>query len=102
MFVVTVDWTIKPESIALFKEKITAQAADSVKEEAECFRFDVCEAIDGAGQFLLYEVYASKAAFKVHLEMPYSKEFLPLADAMTISKDVKTYALISANEKITA
>jgi len=99
MFVVTVDWMIKPQSIALFKDKITAQAADSVKEEEGCLRFDVCEATDGVGRFLLYEVYASEAAFKVHLGMPYSKEFLPLADAMTISKDVSTYELISMNEK---
>lgn len=99
MFVVTVDWTIKPENIALFKKKITAQAADSVKEEAECFRFDVCEAVGRVGNFLLYEVYASEAAFKVHLDMPYSKDFLPLADSMTISKDVSTYELASMNEK---
>ena len=71
----------------------------SVKEEEGCFRFDVCEAVEGEGHFLLYEVYKSKSAFERHLDMPYSKEFLPLADTMTITKNVKTYNLTSMNEK---
>lgn len=97
MYVVAIDWRIKPDSVDLYRQKITQQAVASVAEEEGCIQFDVCEDPVIKGRFFLYEVYTSEAAFKAHLTMPYSLEFLPLADSMTLSKEVSFFDMISAN-----
>lgn len=97
MYVVAIDWRIKPESIDLYRQKISQQAVASVAEEEGCFRFDVAEDPAIAGRFFLYEVYASEAAFKAHLQMSYSADFLPWADSMTLSKNVSLLDMVSAN-----
>lgn len=97
MYVVAIDWRIKPDSIDLYRQKITQQAVASVAEEEGCVRFDVCEDPAIKGRFFLYEVYTSETAFKAHLTMSYSLEFLPLADSMTLSKEVSFFDMISAN-----
>lgn len=97
MYIVAIDWRIKPESIDLYRQKITQQAVASVAEEEGCIRFDVAEDPAIMGRFFLYEVYTSEAAFKAHLQMSYSIDFLPLADGMTVSKEVSFFDMVSAN-----
>lgn len=97
MYVVAIDWRIKPDRIDLYRQKITQQAVASVEQEDGCLQFDVCEDPAQEGRFFLYEIYQSEAAFKTHLAMPYSMEFLPLADSMTISKQVSFFDMVSTN-----
>ena len=56
MYVVIVEFTIRPEHAAAFKQRVIQQAEDSLAREAGCHVFDVC--LDPAREnfVLLYEV----------------------------------------------
>ena len=75
MYVVAVEFIIKPEFAVRFRERVQQQARDSLELEPECDVFDVC--IDPAGDefVLLFEVYSERGAFDAHLESAHSLDF---------------------------
>ena len=75
MYVVVVEFTIKPEFAARFRERVRQQARDSLELEPECHVFDVC--IDPARDefVLLYEVYSERGAFDAHLQSAHFIDF---------------------------
>ena len=75
MYVVIVEFTIRSEHAAAFKQRVLQQARDSLELEAECHVFDVCFDPGRENFVLLYEVYTGKAAFDAHLASPHFLDF---------------------------
>jgi quinol monooxygenase YgiN len=94
MYVVVVEFTIKPEFAGRFRERVQQQARDSLELESECHVFDVC--IDPAQDefVLLYEVYSERGAFEAHLESAHFIDFDNRVRDWVESKQVACYARI--------
>ncbi len=75
MYVVTVDFFIKPAYQAEFRREMLANAATSVNNEAGCSQFDVTVAADNPNHIFLYEIYDDEAAFKTHLASEHFQQF---------------------------
>jgi len=94
MYVVVVEFTIKPEFAERFRERVQQQARDSFELEFECHGFDV--GIDPArDQFvLLHEVYSERAAFDAHLKSTHFIDFDNGVRDWVESRQVACYARI--------
>jgi quinol monooxygenase YgiN len=94
MYVVVVEFTIKPEFAGRFRERVQQQARDSLERESECHVFDVC--IDPAQDefVLLYEVYSERSAFDAHLESAHFIDFDNKVRDWVESKQVAGYTRI--------
>jgi quinol monooxygenase YgiN len=91
-WVVTVEFTIRPEAAGPFAARLAAQAADSLLEPG-CSRFDVCvDPSDGCRVFL-YEVYENREAFADHLASAHFKDFDAATRAWVNSKTVAQWEL---------
>ncbi len=86
MFVVTVDFQIKPEHVAEFVEIMKKQAANSLRKEDGCLQFDVCQAPGDETRIFLYEVYKDSEAFDLHLKTEHFLEFNRTVSPWTASK----------------
>ena len=75
MYVVSVDFRIKPEFLTAFRERMIANARASREQEPGCFQFDVCTDPANADCIYLYEVYADRATFDAHLASAHFKAF---------------------------
>src|SRR5262249_31484072 len=89
-FVVTVNFSIKPDHRAEFRKAMLANAADSLALEPGCRMFEVCEAADGA-QIFLYELYDDRAAFDAHLATEHFQRFDRLVLPWVEDKRIATY-----------
>ncbi len=90
MYVVVVTFRVASEAVERFRKRVIEQARISVESESGCVRFDVCEPEDGA-DFLLYEVYADRAAFDVHLASDHFRQFDDEVRPMVKDKQVTTW-----------
>lgn len=93
MFVVTVNFGVAPQHSAIFLARVRQQAADSLREEAGCLRFDVCTAPDDPAGVFLYEIYTDRAAFDLHLASAHFLAFDAEVAPMIIQKDVAIWTL---------
>jgi (4S)-4-hydroxy-5-phosphonooxypentane-2,3-dione isomerase len=94
MYVVTVEFTVKPESVPTFRPAMLKNAKASLETEPGCRQFDVCFGHDDHGVCFLYEVYDDRAAFDVHLSMPHFKSFDAEVAPMLDNKVVKIFELV--------
>ncbi len=92
MYVVTVDFRIKPEFTAVFRERMIANARASREREPGCFQFDVCTDPGNPECIYLYEVYTDRAAFDVHLDSEHFKSFDREVTTWVAAKTVHAYA----------
>lgn len=94
MYVVSVDFRIKPEFIAAFRERMIANATASREKEPGCLQFDVC--IDPvAGECIyLYEIYTDRAAFEAHLASAHFKAFDREVAGWLAGKTIRIYERI--------
>ena len=81
MYVLVVDFVVKPEHVRPFAAEIVKNARASRGTEAGCRQFDVCVAPDDPAKIVLYEVYDDKAAFEAHLKTPHFLAFKPKLEA---------------------
>lgn len=95
MFVVTVDFEVKPEHAAQFREAIIAQARNSLEREVQCTRFDVGVDGENAARFFLFELYADQAAFQSHLSTEHYHRFDRKVRDWVLTKTVRNWTLIS-------
>ena len=90
MYVIVVDFKIKPEHTAAFREAITVNARASVADEPGCSQFDVCADPQDGTRIFLYEIYDNLAAFEAHLRTPHYAVFdklsAPMVEVKTVSK----------------
>jgi quinol monooxygenase YgiN len=75
MYVVIVEFSIKPGLAVSFLERVRQQARDSLDGEPDCQVFDICIDPDRANFVLLYEVYSDRRAFDAHLASAHFSEF---------------------------
>ena len=95
MFVVIVDWTVAERDAAAFAQLLKTQATNSLEREEACRIFDVAQDPSAPGNFMLYELYDTKAAFEAHLASEHFQAFAPQAETMTLEKTVRTMVRIA-------
>lgn len=71
MYAVFVTININPDRVEEFTQASFGDAEGSVRDEPDCFRFDILQDSETASRFYLYEVYRDEAAFEVHLQTPH-------------------------------
>ena len=89
MFVVIVDFVIKPENATAFARAVSENAKASVGQEPECHQFDVCVSPDDRARFFLYEIYTDRAGFEAHLASAHYKSFDQLVGPWTADKKAR-------------
>jgi autoinducer 2-degrading protein len=94
MFVVIVEFTIKPGFTDEFRERVKRQAEDSLRLEADCHRFDVCIDLEREDFVLLYELYSDRDAFDTHLVSSHFIDFDATVCDWISDKRVAIYSLI--------
>lgn len=96
-YVVVVELTVAQERAAEFLQLMLRNAASSLELEAGCQAFDVCQSPDDAGQFFLYEIYDSEAAFQHHLKTAHFDAFNRQTAPYTLAKTVRTFSRLPLN-----
>ena len=91
MFVITVNFEIKPEHIDAFRDVIATQAENSLKLEPACRQFDVCFDPHKPERCFLYEKYDDEAAFGVHRGTDHFKVFSEKVAPMIASKTIGSW-----------
>ncbi len=94
MYVVTVDFRIKPEFLAEFRERMVANARASREREPGCRQFDVCADPASPEAIYLYEIYNDRAAFEAHLASGHFKAFDREVGGWVAAKTVRVFELI--------
>ena len=90
MYVVIVDFQIKPERVAEFMSLMVENARASRETEPGCRQFDVCVDPGDKTRVFLYELYDDRAAFDAHLATAHFKRFDAAVAPMLASKAVRT------------
>ena len=91
MYVVTVDFTLKPESVNAFRAAIQDQARNSLSLEADCLQFDVCFNPADETQVFIYEIYTNEAAFRSHIKTRHFEIFNEVASPWVETKTIRTW-----------
>ena len=92
MYVVAVEFEIKPEKLDDFRAQMIANARASREREPGCRQFDVCADPAKPEFVFLYEVYDDRAAFDAHLAAEHFKAFDRTVSPWIAAKAVRTYA----------
>jgi len=95
MFVVTVEFSVKPLHTDAFLKAVALQARHSLEKEKGCRRFDVAVNSQKHGRVFLYELYTDEAAFNAHLETGHFKNFEAAVRDLLESKTVETWNMIA-------
>ena len=87
-YAITVEFKLRPGCMDEFLALVRDNAATSVREEADCSRFDVLVPRGGTrpDSVTLYEIYADRAAFDVHLATRHFLEFDRATKDMVLAK----------------
>ncbi|MBA62916.1 MAG: antibiotic biosynthesis monooxygenase [Planctomycetaceae bacterium] len=71
MFSIFVTINVLPEHVEEFKNASLGDSEGSVRDEPECYRFDINQDESIPTRFYLYEVYQDENAFEHHLTTPH-------------------------------
>lgn len=95
VYAITVLFDLEEGVFEDFHRLVCENAEQSVTSEPGCFRFDVLTPLGAEGdrQILLYEIYADRAAFDVHLNSAHFKSFDDQTKRMIRQKTVAVFAL---------
>ena len=94
LFVVVVEFQLKPGAREAFRKLIDTNADASVRDEPGCLQFDVLETEGEGDRVLLYEIYSDKAAFDAHLKTGHFHTFAAASEALCLQKTVKRCDLV--------
>jgi len=94
-YVITVEFAIKPESCDEFIALVRENAAQSMRNEAGCRRFDVCVPADGSSRVFLYEIYDDETTFKAHLQSAHFKTFAAATAEMVQERTIVPLKLLA-------
>ena len=75
MLVITVTFRVKAGDEDRFLKRVSQQAADSLRAEPDCRRFDVSVDFKDPRRVFLYEIYTDENAFAAHLRSPHFLAF---------------------------
>jgi (4S)-4-hydroxy-5-phosphonooxypentane-2,3-dione isomerase len=92
-YAITVAFDLVDGALPEFHRQVSENASLSVEREVGCLRFDVLTAVevDASPQIFLYEIYADRAAFDVHLASDHYKRFDQKTRDMVRRKTVWAY-----------
>jgi (4S)-4-hydroxy-5-phosphonooxypentane-2,3-dione isomerase len=95
VFGVTVAFTVAPGGLPAFLALVRRNAADSVRLEPGCRRFDVLVPAEdpATADVFLYELYADAEAFAHHLRTDHFLLFDAQSRSLVVRKTVATYAV---------
>lgn len=88
-FVLIVDLVISPEGIDTFLEAVAVQAAKSVSDEPQCYRFDVVRDAENPNKVTHYEIFEDEAAFQAHTTMPHTAAFSQIVQPLILEQSVR-------------
>lgn len=91
MYVITVEFHIRPDMAAGFRVAMLENAEASLRLEPGCHRFEVCFDPQGPAHCFLYELYDDEAAFKAHLASDHFKAFDGRVAPMIEQKNVTVW-----------
>lgn len=94
MFAVIVTFKLKAGTQPRFWSLICENAAQSLRDEAGCYQFDVATDPAREDEVLLYELYSNAEAFAEHLKTPHYAFFEAAAASMIADKQVRTYSKV--------
>jgi autoinducer 2-degrading protein len=100
LFVILVDFQLKPGMEKQFRALIDANADASVRDEPGCLQFDVLEPEGEAGRVLLYEIYCDRAAFEAHLKTGHFRIFNDASADMILRKHVTRCDLVCSGANV--
>jgi quinol monooxygenase YgiN len=89
MYVVAVDFAIKPERLKEFMPLMLENARQSQETEPGCRQFDVCADPGRREAVFLYEVYDDRKAFEAHLATAHFKRFDTAGRDMIAARSVR-------------
>ncbi len=93
MFVVTVIFKVKADSVEEFRKAVLQQAKNSLEKEESCRRFDVCFDDDRPDRVFLYELYDDQAAFEHHVATDHFENFDKVSAPLLDGRAVETWSL---------
>lgn len=96
MFVVTVDFVIKPGFADAFRAEMVRNARASRGDEPGCRRFDVAYSDKDRSLVFLYELYDDAAAFAAHQQTPHFKAFDAATAPWIERKVARTFVLVDS------
>lgn len=94
-YVITVDFLLKAGALDPFLKLIRENARRSLEDEPGCHRFDVLVQQGMPDHILLYEIYADRAAFDVHLKTRHFAEFNEASAPYVSNKKVVEYEYVN-------
>lgn len=71
MLSIFVTINVMPEHVEAFKKASLGDSEGSVRDEPDCYRFDINQDEEIETKFYLYEVYKDEDAFQYHLTTPH-------------------------------
>ena len=96
MYVITVQFLVRPEFADAFSAALVEQAENSLTLERDCSVFDVCVDADDPASFYLYEKYANEAAFQTHIASKHFRAFDARVSPWVQEKTVKSWTEIES------
>lgn len=96
MFIVTVEFVVRPQYVEAFHRAVRDQARNSLNREPDCHQFDVCADPQDRGRILLYEVYTDHAAFRAHRKTDHFLDFDATARDWVESKAIQLWDRVSS------
>jgi (4S)-4-hydroxy-5-phosphonooxypentane-2,3-dione isomerase len=92
-YAITVEFTLKPGTMAAFRQLIDVNAQNSCDFEPGCQRFDVLVPFNSQDKILLYEIYDDKQAFEAHMKTDHFLSFNRDSSDLVISKSLYEFEL---------
>lgn len=99
MYCIIVKTQLKPGARKAFLNAMLPNAEASVRDEPECFVFDVVEDRDEPDTFYLYEIYADQNALALHKETPHYQASRAVVNELIANQSVVRADVISMNPK---
>jgi len=100
LFVIFVDFHLKPGVRQQFRRLIDINADASVRNEPGCLQFDVLEPEGEDDRVLLYEIYRDKAAFDEHLRSEHFRIFASASEGLCLEKSVERCGLVFSGANV--
>ena len=82
MFAAWFTITVKPNDVEKFRETVLEEAAASVRDEPDCFRFDVMRDRNNPNRFCFLEIFKDAQALERHYGTPHFKKMWNIIEPM--------------------
>jgi quinol monooxygenase YgiN len=94
-FAILVDFKlVSAQAMPAFRQLIDDNAQASCRDEPGCWRFDVLTVVGQGDRVILYEIYASKDAFDLHLKSPHFDHFNRASAPLVLNKAITVMSLV--------